>query len=143
VIWLKLSAAVEHLLQQGTARFKASGAFCSRFEQRESIDLYYNCNRYWYKQANYTNKTTCGIYSNLYNTRNCSQRDSPRYPVYRGEHTIFDKKCKLHLKHVPEKPKFGPTLPPAMAKEKLARERRAKQKAVEERREQDENMSDA
>jgi hypothetical protein len=30
-----------------------------------------------------------------------------------------------------------------MAKEKLARERRAKQKAVEERREQDENMSDA
>jgi hypothetical protein len=47
--------------------------------------------------------------------------------------------------NIPEKPKFGPTLPPAMAKEKLARERRAKQKAVEERREQgetDENMSD-
>jgi hypothetical protein len=49
VIWLKLSAAADHLLQQGTARFKASGAFYSRFEQRESIDLYYNYNRYGYK----------------------------------------------------------------------------------------------
>jgi hypothetical protein len=86
------------------------------------------------------------IYSNPYNTRNYSQRDSPRYLAYRGEHPIFNKKCKLHLKHILEKPKFSPTLPLAMAKEKLARERRAKQKVVEERREQgetDENMLDA
>jgi hypothetical protein len=146
MIWLKLSATADHLLQQGTARFKASGAFCSRFEQRESTDLCYNCNRYRYKQANYTNKTECSVCSNPYNTRNCSQRYSPRYPACRGEHPIFDKKCKLHPKHIPEKPKFDPTLPPAMAKAKLAKERRAKQKAVEERREQgetDENMSDA
>jgi hypothetical protein len=143
VIWLKLSAAADHLLQQGTARFKASGAFCSRFEQRESIDLCYNCNRYGHKQANCMNKTKCGICSNPHNTGNCSQRDSPRCPACKGEHTIFDKKCKLHPKHIPDKPKFGPTLPPAMAKEKLARERRARQKAVEERREQDENTSDA
>jgi hypothetical protein len=143
VIWLKLSAAADHLLQQGAARFKASRAFCSRFERRESIDLCYNCNRYGHKQANCMSKTKCGICSNPHNTRDCSQRDSPRCLACRGEHPIFDKKCKLHREHIPEKPKFGPILPPAMAKEKLARERRAKQKAVEERREQDENMSDA
>jgi hypothetical protein len=49
VIWLKLPATAEYLLQQGMVRFKASGAFCSRFEKRESIDLYYNCNRYGHK----------------------------------------------------------------------------------------------
>jgi hypothetical protein len=72
VIWLKLSAAADTLLQQGTVRFKASGAFCSRFERRESIDLCYNCNRYGHKQVNYMNKTKCGVYSNPYNTRKCS-----------------------------------------------------------------------
>jgi hypothetical protein len=97
--------------------------------------------------VNYQNRTKYGVCSNPYNTRNCSQRDSPRYPACRGEHPIFDKKCKLYLKHTPEKPKFGPTLPLAIAKEKLARERRAKEKAMEERREEqgeiDENISDA
>jgi len=60
---------------------------------------------------------------------------------------MVDRKCKFHPKHVPEKPKFGPTLPPAMAKEKLAKEKRAREKAIEERRkeqrEADENMVDA
>jgi hypothetical protein len=101
----------------------------------------------WAKQVNCQNRTKCGVCSNPHNTRNCSQRDSPRCPACRGEHPIFNRKCKLHPKHIPEKPKFGPTLPPVMAKEKLARERRAKEKAMEERREEqgeiDENMSDA
>jgi hypothetical protein len=39
VIWLKTPAAAEHLLRQEYARFGASGAICSKFEQRESIDL--------------------------------------------------------------------------------------------------------
>jgi len=147
VIWLKTPAAAEHLLQQGFARFRASGAFCSRFEQRESLDLRYNCNRYGHKQANCTHQTKCGICSNPHNTRNCSQRDSPKCPACRWDHPIFDRKCRFHPKHVPEKPKFGLTLPPAMAKEKLAKERRAKEKALEERRmeegEADENMLDA
>jgi hypothetical protein len=49
IVWLKLPATAEHLLQEGRAKFKASGAFCSKFEQRESLDLCYNCNRYGYK----------------------------------------------------------------------------------------------
>jgi hypothetical protein len=49
MIWLKLPVAAEHLLRQGTARFRASGTFCSRFKQRESLNLYYNCNRYRHK----------------------------------------------------------------------------------------------
>jgi hypothetical protein len=147
VIWLKTPAAAEHLLQQGFARFGASGAFCSKFEQKESLDLCYNCNRYGHKQVNCSHQTKCGICSNPHNTRNCSQRDSPRCPACKGDHPIFDRKCKFHPKHAPEKPKFGPTLPPAMAKEKLAKERRIKEKAIEERRkeqrEADENMVDA
>jgi hypothetical protein len=97
--------------------------------------------------VNYQNRTKCSVYSNPYNTRNCSQRDSPRYPACRGEHPIFNKKYKLTLKHILEKPKFSPTLPLAIAKEKLVRERRVKEKAIGERREEqgetDENMSDA
>jgi hypothetical protein len=147
VIWMKQPAAAEHLLQRGMARFRAPGAFCSKFEQRESLDLCYNCNRYGHKQVNCTHQKKCGICSNQHDTRNCSQRDSPRCPACKGDHPIFDRKCKFHPKHVLEKPKFGPTLPPAMAKEKLAKERRAKEKALEERRieegEADDNMLDA
>lgn len=88
-----------------------------------------------------------GVCSNPHDTRNCSQRGNSKCPACKGKHTIFDRKCKFHPKHVPEKPKFGPTLPPAMAKEKLAMERRAKEKATEERRkgqgEADESMVDA
>ena len=62
------------------------------------------------------------------------------------KHPVFDRRCRFHPKHIPEKPKFGPTLPPAMAKEKLVRERRAKEKAKEQRREEsgeaDEGMAD-
>jgi hypothetical protein len=62
-------------------------------------------------------------------------------------HPIFDRKCKFHPKHILEKPKFGPSFPPALAKEKLAKEKRAKDKAMEERRKEqgevDENMADA
>jgi hypothetical protein len=80
------------------------------------------------------------------NTRNYSQRNSPKCPAYKGEHPIFDRKCKFHPKHVTEKPKFGPTLPLVMAKEKLAKERGAKKEAIDERREEqgqvDENMAD-
>ena len=74
-------------------------------------------------------------------------RTSPGCPACEGEHPILDRKCEVHPKHVPEKPKFGPTLPPVMAKEKLAKERRAKEKAIAGRRmeqgETDENMLDA
>lgn len=65
----------------------------------------------------------------------------------KGEHPIFDRKCRYHPKHTPEKPTFGPTLPPAIAREKLIREKRAKEKAIEERRKEqgevDQNMADA
>jgi hypothetical protein len=113
--------------------------------------------RYGHKQVNCSHQTKCGICSNPHNTRNCSQKDSPRRPACKGDHPIFDRKCKFHPKHTPEKPKFGPTLPSAMAKEKLSKERRIKERAIEERRtkeraaeerrkeqvEVDENMSDA
>ena len=59
---------------------------------------------------------------------------------------MFDRRCRFHPKHIPEKPKFGPTLPLAMAREKLAEERRAKERAMEQRRkergEADEDMAD-
>ena len=146
VIWLKTPAAAGHLLQQGLARFGASGAFCSRFEPRPSIDLCYNCNRYGHKQANCSHQTKCGICSNPHNTRNCSQRDNPKCPVCKEKHFVFDRRCRFHPKHIPEKPKFGPTLPPAIAREKLAEERRAKERAMEqkkkERGEADEDMAD-
>jgi hypothetical protein len=111
VIWLKLPTAAEHLLQQGMARFGASGSFCSKFEQRERINLCYNCNTYGHKQVNWTNQTKCGTCSNSHNTRNCSQRNSPRCLMCKGEHPTFDRMCKGHPKHSLEKPKVGPTLP--------------------------------
>jgi hypothetical protein len=56
-------------------------------------------------------------------------------------------KCKFHPKHIPEKQNFGHALPPAMAKEKLAKERRATDMATEEQRkergEADKDMVDA
>lgn len=67
VIWLELLTAAEHLLQQGMARFGASGSFRSKFEQRERIDLCYNCNTYGHKQVNWTNQTECSICSNPHN----------------------------------------------------------------------------
>ena len=133
VIWLMTPAAAEHLLQQGYARFGAPGAECSRFEQRLSIDLCYNCNRYGHKQANCTHQTKCGTCSNPHNTRNCSQRGDPKCPVCGKKHPVFDRRRRFHPKHILDKPKFGLTLPPAMAKEKLAKERRAKEKAIEQR----------
>jgi hypothetical protein len=97
--------------------------------------------------VNCTHQKKCGICSNPHDTRNCSQRDSPRCPACKGDHPILDRKCKFHPKHVPEKPRFSPTLPPAIAKEKLAKEGRVKEKALEERRieerEADDNILDA
>jgi hypothetical protein len=49
------------------------------------------------------------------------------------EHPIFDKKCKFHPKHTLVKPTFSPTLPLAIAREKLVRGKRANEKAIEER----------
>jgi hypothetical protein len=139
VIWLKQPAAADHLLREGIARFGTSGAFCSKFERREGFDLCYNCNRYGHKQTNCTHKTKCGICSNPHNTRNCSQRTTPKCPACRGPHPIFDRKCKFHPRHVTideeqestgdktrsrdegaskQRPTFGPTLPPGMARER-------------------------
>jgi hypothetical protein len=44
---------------------------------------------------------------------------------------MFDRRCRFHPKHIQEKLKFGPALPLAMAREKLAEERRAKERAIE------------
>ena len=44
---------------------------------------------------------------------------------------MFDRRCRFHPKHIPEKPKFGPALPLAIAREKLVEERRAKERAIE------------
>jgi hypothetical protein len=145
VIWLKQPAATEYLIQKGIAKFGASGAFCSKFEQRAGPNLCYNCNRYGHKQANCTGKTKCGICSNSHNTRSCSQRTTPKCPVCSGVHPIFDKRCKFHPLHIAmdselrdtggktrsgdkgarkeegankQKPTFGPILPPGMAEER-------------------------
>jgi hypothetical protein len=126
-------------IYQEFARFGASGAFCSRFEQSDVLGLYYNCNRYEHEQANCTHQTKCGACPNPHNTKNCSQRTSLKCPACKGEHPVFDRKCKFHSECTTadnEKPKFGPSPPPAMAKEKLAKESTAKEKAIEEGREE-------
>jgi hypothetical protein len=78
-------------------------------------------------------------------SRNCSQRTTPKCPVCRGPHPIFDRKCKFHLRHIitdeeqestgdktrsrdegaskdkgasKQRPTFGPTLPPGMVRER-------------------------
>jgi hypothetical protein len=99
VIWLKHLAAAEHLLQAGTTLFGASGAFCNRFEEPTGLDLCYNCNKYGHKQTSCKSKTKCGVCSDPHNTRNCSQRSSPKCPACGGGHTVFDKGCSLHPRH--------------------------------------------
>ena len=139
VIWLKKPAAAEHLIRQGTALFGASGSYCCKFERRDGLDLCYNCNRYGHKQITCTHPTRCGICSNPHNTRNCSQRATPKCPACIGEHPIFDRRCKFYPLHVvattqpsnagrigkqgngrgsKQRPVFGPSLPPGMAKER-------------------------
>jgi hypothetical protein len=139
VIWLKQLAAAEHLIRQGTALFGASGSYCCKFERRDDFDLCYNCNRYGHKQVTCTHPTRCGICSNPHNTRNCSQRTTPRCPACTGEHPIFDRRCRCHPLHAAattqpsdgsgntkqrngkgskQRPVFGPSLPPGMAKER-------------------------
>jgi hypothetical protein len=139
VIWLKKPAAAEHLIRQGTALFGASGSYCCKFERRDGFDLCYNCNRYGHKQVTCTHPTRCGICSGPHNTRNCSQRATPKCPACTREHPIFDRSCKFHPLHVAattqpsdagrngkqgngrsskQKPVFGPSLPPSMAKER-------------------------
>jgi hypothetical protein len=100
VIWLKQPAATDHLLREGIARFGTSRAFCSKFERREGSDLCYNCNGNGHKLTNCTHKTKCGICSNPHNTRNCSQRTTPKCPACLGPHPIFDRKCRLHPRHI-------------------------------------------
>ena len=145
MIWLKHPAAADYLLQEGYARFGTSRAFCSKFEQREGLDLCYNCNGYRHKQTNCTHKTKCGICSDPHNTRNCSQRTTPKCPACKGPHPIFDRKCRFRPKHAAtdreqgmmgdktrtrdegaskdkgaskQRPTFGPALPPGMVREK-------------------------
>jgi hypothetical protein len=87
----------------------------------------------------FTNISDCGICSNPHNTRNCSQRTTPKCPACLGPHPVFDRKRRLHLRHSAmngeletsggitrsrdegasnQRPTFGPTLPPGMARER-------------------------
>jgi hypothetical protein len=139
VIWLKQAAAAGHLIRRGTALFGPSGSYCSKFELRDGLDLFYNCNRYGHKQVTYTHPTRCSICSNPHKTRNCSQRATHRRPACTGEYPIFDRKCKCRPMHVAairqpsdvggktkqgdergskQRPVFDPSLPPGMAKER-------------------------
>jgi hypothetical protein len=47
---------------------------------------------------------------------------------------VFDRKCKFHSKYILEKPTFGRTASPAMAKGELGRKMIVKEKAMEEMR---------
>jgi hypothetical protein len=91
VIWLKQPAAAEHLMRQGTTLFGASGPYSSKSERRNGFDLCYNPDRYGHKQVTCTHPTQCGICYNPRNARNCSKRATPRCPICRGDHAIFDR----------------------------------------------------
>jgi hypothetical protein len=100
VIWLKKLIATEHLIRQGTTLFGASRSYYYKFERRDGFDLCYNYNRYGHKQVTYTYPTRYGIYSSPHNTRNCSQRATPKCLVCIREHPIFNRSCKFHPLHV-------------------------------------------
>lgn len=111
VIWLRSKGVVEKLLAAGQVLFGASGAYCSQYEHRDSPGPCFNCSTYGHRQANCRRKPKCGVCSQEHATRACTNHDDPHCPVCAGKHTVFDRACPLHPRHV-KSPAKKATLPP-------------------------------
>lgn len=100
VIYMKVKAAADHLLRLGNAIFGPVGATCSQFERLENDGPCFNCNKYGHKQTNCSRKVCCGKCSGNHNTRNCDDQRPAKCPACTGAHTIFEKKCPQHPRHM-------------------------------------------
>lgn len=101
VLWLKHQLSAERLIQMGTALFGATDAYCTRWETPSTTDRPCSrCNKYEHKQYNCTRAISCGICTGSHNTRECTNQGRPRCPACSGSHTVFDRKCTLHPRHI-------------------------------------------
>jgi hypothetical protein len=100
VIWLKNKLSAEALLRKGQVLFGAYGAFCSQYHSAPDDGPCYNCNSYGHKQSHCKKQTKCGICSEKHQTRECSNRGSPKCPACTGPHPIYDRRCIRHPRHI-------------------------------------------
>lgn len=99
IIWLKKRGVVEKLLEAGNVVFGATQAYCSQYQHQES-NLCFNCNTYGHRQNNCRRGPKCGICSGTHNTKACTRPDQPKCPACVGPHTVFNKACPLHPRHI-------------------------------------------
>jgi hypothetical protein len=91
VIWLKDRLAADYLLQAGTAIFGATRAYYSKWERREDNLLYFNYNKYGYKQASYKAAPRYVLCSGQYSRHNCPRPTELRCLACSKEgHSAFD-----------------------------------------------------
>ena len=101
VLWLKHQLSAEKLIEMGTALFGATDAYCTKWERPSPADgPCYRCNKYGHKQYNCTRAIKCGRCSGPHNTRECTNQDRLLCPACSGNHTVFDRKCTLHPRHI-------------------------------------------
>ena len=100
VIWLKHKAAAAHLLEKGTAIFRATGSFCSKWETRDYGLLCFNCNKHGHLQAACKAPPRYAICSGAHKRFDCKQQGNPKCPVCnkRG-HTVLSWECEMHPQH--------------------------------------------
>ena len=100
VIWLKNKLAADYLLSSGTAIFRATRAYCSKWEKRDDNLPCFNCNKYSHKQASCKVPPKCALRSGQHSRRNCTQPTKLKCPACSKEgHSVFDWECQLHPSH--------------------------------------------
>lgn len=80
--------------------FGAYEAFCSQYYNAPDDGPCYNCNSYGHKQSHCKKQTKCGICSEKYQIRDCTNRNKPKYPACMGPHPIFNRRCIRHPRHI-------------------------------------------
>ena len=114
VIWLKNRFTAEHMLSTGRAVFGAYGALCSRYVKDINDGPCYNCNTYGHMQSNCRKPTKCGICSQGHNTRDCTNKSTPKCPACAGSHAVYDRtKCPRHPRHRPYQVQSGTMMSPS------------------------------
>jgi hypothetical protein len=100
VIWLKHKAAATYLLEKGNAIFRATGAFCSKWEARDYRLLCFNCNKHGHLQAACKSPPRCAICSGTHRRSDCKQQANPKCPVCNQKgHTALSWECSMHPQH--------------------------------------------
>jgi hypothetical protein len=100
VIWLKHKTATSYLLEKGTAIFRATRSFCSKWESRDYGLLCFHCNRHGHLQAACTAPPRCAICSRAHRRSECKQQANPKCPVCNQKgHTALSWECSMHPQH--------------------------------------------